>query len=630
MCCIILSVLLVPVTYANSATATLSSSVTTLKVGESMTVQVSLQDVADVYGIQFELAFDSNMLKLISKKVSAGYSDFRDKDTSDSDAPMPTLYPMTRVNMGDKGFKRHLHLAEFTLEAQEEGSTTIGLSQLKAVSTETFVNDSGRNDLRVIPMESGAPIQITLVSNGNPSGGSGNPVGEQGSSALKPESSSLEALKEILNQLDALKAAKQLTSWIEALETQLTSSQMEEIKQMVTHSMNRFLDIPVHTTVKNQQTLLTIDTDTLKSSIQSVLLLQSAASKKDLHIEVQTFIQMTLKDSDQHPFLLTAEALQVLADAKLDVKLKSSGAVLLFPLKTLHKDKSSDILTTIIRKDAEDKTQNSATYRPAVVYELKVERIGTDGKEVISTFEEKVVLTIAYETKGLNKEKLGMYYLNEEKGEWEFLRDGRHDSLQNTFTMDVLHFSQYAVIEFSKDYADLSDTYAEAAHAIDVLSARHVVQGMGDIHYVPSKSMTRAEFTTMLAKVFRWKEAAHTNVFTDVPKGGWYTGYVEAALKAGVVQGDGEKFAPDEQITREQMLTMLMRAYAKVEALPEASSETFADDLQISDWAKSSIYQAKTLGFISGVGNNLVAPVQDTTRADMAVLMFNLLKRLEP
>ncbi|MNI07120.1 Endo-1,4-beta-xylanase A precursor [compost metagenome] len=372
-----------------------------------------------------------------------------------------------------------------------------------------------------------------------------------------------------------------------------------------------------------------MDKDTLKSSIQLLSLLQTAASKKGLDLEIRTSIQMTVKDSEQYPLLLTAEVLQALADAKLDVRLKSSGAELLFPIKTLHKDKTSDIWIKIIRKPAEVQTKHSATYRPAAVFEIMVEKIGEEGKEVISHFEEKVILTIAYELDGLNPEKLGVYYFNEEKGEWEYLQDGRHDPIRHTFSIDVSHFSQYGVIEFSKAYADISDTYAEAANAIEVLSARHVIQGMDDAHYAPSKSMTRAEFTTMLAQVFRWEEAAHSGMFKDVPKDAWYTSYVEAAVKAGVVQGDGERFAPDEYVTREQMVTMLMRAYAKVQTVPDASDETFADDAQISDWAKSSIYKARTLGFISGVGNNRVAPMLDTTRADMAVLVYNVMKRLK-
>ena len=80
------------------------------------------------------------------------------------------------------------------------------------------------------------------------------------------------------------------------------------------------------------------------------------------------------------------------------------------------------------------------------------------------------------------------------------------------------------------------------------------------------------------------------------------------------------EFAPDELITREQLATMLCRVYKRAQ-WPDWTLETdaeytinysgvpkYADDAQISDYAKPSVYFMTKYNVISGVGNGMFAP----------------------
>ena len=78
--------------------------------------------------------------------------------------------------------------------------------------------------------------------------------------------------------------------------------------------------------------------------------------------------------------------------------------------------------------------------------------------------------------------------------------------------------------------------------------------------------MTRAMLVTVLWR-YAGRPEAGKNPFTDVPAGQWYTEAVTWAAENGVVSGVGNgRFAPNGNITREQMASILFR-YAKLTGL---------------------------------------------------------------
>jgi hypothetical protein len=121
----------------------------------------------------------------------------------------------------------------------------------------------------------------------------------------------------------------------------------------------------------------------------------------------------------------------------------------------------------------------------------------------------------------------------------------------------------------------------------------------------------------------------------------------EAVLKAyslGIVTGVGnDKFAPEAFLTREQASVMMTRVYKALEwdgwSLDQDGTYTghkldiegvnpFADDVQISDWAKESVYFMVKSNIINGVGNNSFDAQGRATREQafkIAVAMVDML-----
>ena len=55
-------------------------------------------------------------------------------------------------------------------------------------------------------------------------------------------------------------------------------------------------------------------------------------------------------------------------------------------------------------------------------------------------------------------------------------------------------------------------------------------------------------------------------------------------------------------------------------------NEVFADDREISAYAREAVYFAKQLEIINGVGGNMFAPKQQATRAMAAKMIYEMMK----
>jgi len=134
----------------------------------------------------------------------------------------------------------------------------------------------------------------------------------------------------------------------------------------------------------------------------------------------------------------------------------------------------------------------------------------------------------------------------------------------------------------------------------------------------------------MLVKALRLKPAAVSTAFEDVPRNAWYSEAVAAAYAHGLIKGFSDsRFAPQEQITREQMAIMVMNAYQI--SLKTDSSEAvleFKDSGEISKWAQTSVTEAGSLGLMKGRNGNLFAPKDNASRAEAVQVISNLLQHL--
>ena len=115
-----------------------------------------------------------------------------------------------------------------------------------------------------------------------------------------------------------------------------------------------------------------------------------------------------------------------------------------------------------------------------------------------------------------------------------------------------------------------------------------------------------------------------TGKFTDVKADAYYAPYVNWAASKGIVSGTTDTtFAPDSQITREQMAVILKNYAAKLGyTIPKTlKAVTFADNAKISSQAKEAVQFMQQAGILAGKTDNRFDPAGTATRAEVATVL---------
>ncbi|MEK3701322.1 bifunctional 2',3'-cyclic-nucleotide 2'-phosphodiesterase/3'-nucleotidase [Paenibacillus sp. FSL R10-2199] len=169
---------------------------------------------------------------------------------------------------------------------------------------------------------------------------------------------------------------------------------------------------------------------------------------------------------------------------------------------------------------------------------------------------------------------------------------------------------------------------AWAAEAIKALAAKGIVKGIDGTNFAPVKSVTRAEFVTMLVRSLNLSNTASATTFTDVKQGVWYTDTIAAAVNAGLVRGSGNgKFEPGREITREEMAIMIANALKdQLQPVDPAALNKFADKAKIAAYAQQPVAQLTQLGIVNGVDAQKFAPKSIANRAQAAVIIYRMLE----
>ena len=129
-----------------------------------------------------------------------------------------------------------------------------------------------------------------------------------------------------------------------------------------------------------------------------------------------------------------------------------------------------------------------------------------------------------------------------------------------------------------------------------------IMSGISVTEFAPDAQMTRAMLVTVL-----WRYANRPNAgkatFNDVAADTWYSEAVAWAAENGIVMGyDSYTFGVNDYITREQMHTILYRYmnFAELTIMidEEASVQRFADEDEISDWASDALRFMHNAGIV--------------------------------
>ena len=168
-----------------------------------------------------------------------------------------------------------------------------------------------------------------------------------------------------------------------------------------------------------------------------------------------------------------------------------------------------------------------------------------------------------------------------------------------------------------------------AKSAVDTARNAGIVPEQVDQSY--TQSITRADFCALAAAVYRtWEKSGNVkSVDKAVVSFSDTKDEVLLCASLGVVNGVGNgKFAPQQQLTRQQAASMLhrlgnLRKNAK-DSVKERMPHVFADGADIQAWARSDVYWAYNSGVMNGVSGNRFAPNNSYTHEQSIATMLRL------
>ena len=149
------------------------------------------------------------------------------------------------------------------------------------------------------------------------------------------------------------------------------------------------------------------------------------------------------------------------------------------------------------------------------------------------------------------------------------------------------------------------------------------LSGYPDGSFQADKNMTRAEVAQMFYSLLLDKNVTITKSFSDVPTDAWYAKAVNTLSSLGMLGGypDGT-FRPDAPITRAEFA-----AIALAFAYDPASASCSYTDVSANAWYYTYVAQATTYGWIGGYPDGSFRPNNSITRAEVAVIVNNMLGR---
>lgn len=148
--------------------------------------------------------------------------------------------------------------------------------------------------------------------------------------------------------------------------------------------------------------------------------------------------------------------------------------------------------------------------------------------------------------------------------------------------------------------------------------------GTTETTFEPDLHMERGMLTTVIYRMAGSPSVTYSPIFSDVPKGMWYTDGTVWAGKNGIVSGVGDgRFLPADDVERQQVAIILYN-YAKYmgyDVSESASLSRFTDGDTVADWSKEAMGWAVSAGILMGDDLGAILPWDSATRAQVACML---------
>ncbi|MBQ8836879.1 MAG: InlB B-repeat-containing protein [Clostridia bacterium] len=287
---------------------------------------------------------------------------------------------------------------------------------------------------------------------------------------------------------------------------------------------------------------------------------------------------------------------------------------------TTTTEKDSEGNKTVTTEKADGTTTTEETKKDGTKVTTETNADGETTAEVEAKDETEVVIPVpdADEvTKVVVTDKDG----NETEVEFEVKDGGIAISVSGNSTVSV----QSGHTCYAKDFTDV-DLNAWYHLNVDYVLENGLFKGTTETTFAPNGIITRAMMVTVLYRAEGEPTVTGTTTFEDVDSNAYYAKAVVWGQQNGIIKGYSEtEFAPDQNITREQ-IAAIMHRYAQYKEYDVSVGEntnilSYDDYDSISEYAIASMQYAVGSGLIKGKSESTLNPLDNATRAEIAAIL---------
>ncbi len=224
-----------------------------------------------------------------------------------------------------------------------------------------------------------------------------------------------------------------------------------------------------------------------------------------------------------------------------------------------------------------------------------------------------------------NKNTVVPYYTKADGSKGQVKFSHFDTSSEELLYLNNVNGSNFLLENNTKVFTDTANSWAKSN--IDFVSSRGIITGVTNTEFYPKAEVSRAMTVTVLGRLSDVTVSNRTSMFTDVPLGAWYTGYVNWAKTNNIINGvDETHFNPDGTINREQ-LAVAINNYLKYLGYSIGSTSNdnkFTDDAKISPWAKDAVYTLRAIGIVNGDALGNYNPKSNLSRGEFSAIIERL------
>ena len=204
--------------------------------------------------------------------------------------------------------------------------------------------------------------------------------------------------------------------------------------------------------------------------------------------------------------------------------------------------------------------------------------------------------------------------------------DKPEDKTEDKPTVDLPAEESFGGRMLYDSFTDLAPN-AWYRSSVEYMLEKGYMKGMSAATFAPDGSVTRAQLVTILYRAAGSPSVTGMyNPFKDVDASSWYGNAVIWGAANGVVKGVTDNtFAPNKQITREQLATLLFR-YDQAVAPVVDRLAGYTDAAAVSTYAVQAMNWAVDCGIMNGTSDTTLSPQASATRVQTAALLSRYLK----